>query len=234
MGILDFIYPKFCVNCKKYGEYLCSDCFVYVSFDVANICAVCSHPSIGGETHPGCKTKYCIDGTFVGVDYNIVAKKLLYRLKYRPYVSDLTSFISDLLYESLIQKENFASLLERNKDHLVFVPIPLFPTKERRRGYNQSDLLSKALAKKFGLRSANILIRAKETKVQAGLSKKERRINMGNAFKIKNENIIKNKPPFVFLVDDILTTGATLESASNVLKRAGFEKVFGIAFAKEK
>ncbi len=231
MGILDFVFPKYCVNCKKIGSYLCSNCFSYLSFDVANICAVCSRPAIDGMTHLGCKTKYTIDGTFVGLEYSTVMKKLIYQFKYRPYLSDLSKFLSELLYEALIQKEEFARLLEKND--FVLAPIPLSSAKERGRGYNQSDLLAKMLSKKLGLPFANVLKRVKETKIQAGLTKKERRENLKDAFSLRlNKSNIKGAN--VFLVDDILTTGATFDSAANVLKRAGASKVFGVALAKEK
>jgi len=230
MGILDLIFPKFCVNCKKFGDYVCPNCFIYLSFDVVNICAVCSRPSIDGSTHPGCFKKYSIDGTFVGIEYNSIAKKLIYRFKYRPYISDLNKFLTDLLFESLIQKEDFNKLLDEN---FVFVPIPLSSKKERSRGYNQSELLAQNLGRKFGLKSINLLKRVKETKVQAGLTKKDRRENLANAFSLETQNS-KGKIQNIFLVDDILTTGATFDSAAHVLKRAGVKKVYGIALAKER
>ena len=241
MNFLDLFFPKFCVNCKKLGDYLCPNCFIYLSFYVANICAVCSHPSIDGMTHPGCRGRYTIDGTFVGLEYNPVMKKLMYQFKYKPYLSDLSKFLSELLYESLIQKEEFAKLIDR-KD-FVFVPIPLFTSREKSRGYNQSELLAKRLSKKFGLEVKSLLTRIKDTKTQVGQTKKERRENLANAFALQTRNPTRfAKAPArrefeirnVLLVDDILTTGATLNSAANSLKRAGARRVFGIALAKER
>lgn len=237
MKILDFIFPKFCVNCRKLGDYVCEGCFTYLSFDISNICAVCSRPAIFGETHPGCRGRYTIDGTFVGIEYNPIAKKLLYQFKYKPYLSDLADFLTDLLYESLIQKEEFVKVLSKDlpagRQGFIIVPIPLFHTREKIRGYNQSELLAKKLSKKFDIRFGDLLIRTKDTKTQVGQTKKQRRENLANAFSIRAQSS-KLKAQSVFLVDDILTTGATMSSAANTLKRAGAKKVFGIALAKER
>lgn len=229
-NLLDIIFPKFCVNCKRIGEYVCANCFSYLSFDVSNICAVCSRPSIDGMTHPGCKRRYAIDGTFVGLVYNGVMKKLIYQFKYKPYLSDLDKFLTTLLYEALIQKEDFVKLLSKD---FVLAPIPLFGSKQRSRGYNQSELLAKELSKKFGLRVKPLIRRIKDTKTQVGQTKKERRENMANAFSIRTQSS-KLKAQNIFLVDDILTTGATFDSAAHALKKAGARKVFGIALAKER
>lgn len=192
-------------------------------------------------THPVCKNKYTIDGTFVGIEYNRLAKKLIYKFKYKPYLSDLSRFLSSLLYESLIQKEEFAALFERYSPNppnreagFFFVPVPLFSAKERSRGYNQSELLASGLAGLFGVGFDKSLLRIKNTKTQAGLTKTARRTNLENTFIIRKESKAISSSSYVFLVDDILTTGATFASAASVLKRAGVEKVFGIALAKEK
>lgn len=229
-NLLDLLFPKFCVNCRRLGDYICPNCFIYLSFDVSNICAVCSRPSIDGMTHPGCRNKYSIDGTFVGLEYNPIMKKLVYQFKYKPYLSDLDKFLAELLSEALIQKEDFMKLPSRD---FVLVPIPLYKTRRRSRGYNQSELLAKQLAKKLQLGVQPLLVRIKDTKTQVGQTKKERRKNLANAFAISN---IKYQMSNVslFLVDDILTTGATFDSAARVLKRAGAKEVFGIALSKEK
>jgi competence protein ComFC len=181
-------------------------------------------------THPGCKTRYSLDGTFVGLDYNPVMKKLIYQFKYKPYLSDLNKFLSELLYEAIIQKEDFAKL---EKQNFLIVPIPLFDSRKKIRGYNQSELLAKELAKKLNLKFLSLITRIKETKTQVGQTKKQRRENLAGAFALSFGKQ-KTLPFNIFLVDDILTTGATFNSAANTLKRGGVGKVFGIALAKER
>lgn len=231
MGLLDLIFPKYCVNCKKWGEYLCSNCFSLLSFDTKNICAECSLPAFSGITHPKCRTKYSLEGTFTALVFNKTVKKLIYQFKYKPNLTDLRKTLSDLLYESLIQREEFARVFEKEKSNIFLVPIPLSSEKLKKRGYNQSEILAKDLGKKLGLPYINLLRRIKDTKSQVGLDKKERRENIKNAFALKGEFDLKNKE--VFLVDDVMTTGATLSEAGKILKKAGISKVWGLALAKE-
>ncbi len=236
MKLLDIIFPKYCVNCKKFGDFLCPNCFSRLSFDTKNICLVCGNPSYDGLTHPRCRGRYRIEGSFTGVVFNSVSKKLIYQFKYKPYLSNLSSFLTDLLYESLIQNENFNKALG---SQLLFVPIPLSAAKLRKRGYNQAEILAKGLSKKFGFPVFDCLERVRETRTQVGLSKKERKENVSGAFKIINhlpagkagKSLIINHN--ILLVDDVLTTGSTFSEACSVLKRSGAAKVWGIAFAKE-
>ena len=227
MGFLDIFFPKRCVRCKKVGDYICSDCFARVSFDVRLICLVCGKNSIEGLTHPKCQGTYTIDGAFCGVVYKDIIRKLLYQLKYQPYLTDLKGVLTDLLYESLIQQQAFMSALFTNP---ILIPIPLSKKRLRERGYNQAAILAEGLATKFELPMQEILIREKETKPQYGLSKEDRGENIKGAFGIKTK-VLDWKS--AFLVDDILTTGSTLYEAAKVLKKNGFTKVWGITFARE-
>lgn len=232
MNILEIIFPRYCVNCKKFGDYLCPNCFSRLSFDTKNICLVCGNASYNGLTHPKCKKRNSPEGVFTGVVFNKISKKLIYQFKYKPYLSGLSVFIADLLYDSLIQDEEFNRILKLVQDDIFFVPIPLSKAKYRKRGYNQAEILAKELSKKFGFPVVDCLIRVKETRSQVGLSKKERKENISGAFKIINHkfSIINHN---VILVDDVVTSGATFSEACYELKKAGVGKVWGVAFAKE-
>ena len=177
--------------------------------------------------------KYAIDGSFTGVVFNKISKKLIYQFKYQPYLSGLSGFIADLLYESLIQNEEFNRILS---SQLFFIPIPLSSARFKKRGYNQAEILAKSLGKKFGFPVYNCLTRVKETRSQVGLSKKERKENVKGAFDI-NSKFKNQKSKFVnrniLLVDDVLTTGSTFSEAGLLLKRAGAAKVWAVAFARE-
>ncbi len=226
------------MNCKKFGEFLCANCFSKLSFDTKNICLICGRPSYNGLTHPICKKRNAPEGSFTGVVFNKISKKLIYQFKYRPYLSGLSGFITDLLYDSLIQNEEFMRILHKfppeadRQDDIFLVPIPLSRAKLKKRGYNQSEILAKGLSKKFGIPVVDCLIRVKETRSQVGLSKKERRENISGAFKIINhKSSIVNCN--IVLVDDVVTTGSTFSEACSVLKKSGANKVWGLAFAKE-
>lgn len=227
MGFLDVLFPKKCVRCKKVGEYICANCFARISFDTRLICLVCGKNSIEGLTHPSCRGKYTIDGAFCGVVYKDIIRKLLYQFKYQPYLTDLQPILTELLYESLIQQSAFIQALATKP---VLIPIPLSAKRLRKRGYNQAELYAKGLKGKFGLEIQQLLVRSKETRPQFGLSREDRQDNMKDAFRFGGVNVTQKT---AFLVDDILTTGSTLYEAAKTLKKNGFEKVWGITFARE-
>lgn len=231
MGLLDILFPKRCVRCKRVGEYICADCFTRISFDTRLICLVCGKSSIDGLTHPKCSGKYTIDGAFCGVVYRDIVRKLLYQFKYQPYLTDLQPVLTDLLYESLIQQQGFVSAL-LTKPFLI--PVPLSVKRLRQRGYNQAEIFAQGMGQKFSLEITAVLQRAKETRPQFGLSREERVDNMKDAFIFNDKGLgINTKKRTAFLVDDILTTGSTLYEAAKVLKQNGFAKVWGVVFARE-
>lgn len=230
MGILDFIFPKHCVSCKKVGSYLCANCFSYLSFDAGGFCLVCRRNSIDGLTHPGCRKRYTIDGVFSSIAYKGIAKKLVYNFKYKPYLAGLKEFLAELFFEGLIQKEEFSRIYQKEK--IVIVPIPLHKKRHRERGYNQAEILAKELSKKLNLKTENILLRVKETHSQVGLKQKERQENISGAFKINPDTSISCCPN-ILLVDDVLTTGSTLLEAAKILKKNGVKKVWGITLARD-
>lgn len=135
----------------------------------------------------------------------------------------------DLFYEGIIQKEQFVPLLSQQS---VLVPIPLYSSKFRKRGYNQAVLLADGLARRFDIPVVDCLKRVKHTKTQVGLSKDDRKENVAEAFVLKSDvtDSIKQYQN-VFLVDDVVTTGATLKEAAKVLKKAGCKSVWGLTLA---
>lgn len=232
MGFLDFIFPKYCVNCRKTGDYICPGCFPFISFDFSMICLVCNRPSVDGLTHPGCRGKHTIDGAFCAVAYKGIVKKLIYNFKYKPYLSDLKKTLISLFYESLIQNELFMRTIGKlNNSPAVFIPIPLHEKKLKKRGYNHSELLAQGLSLILNFKTINALQRTKETKTQHGLKLKDRKENLKNAFSINPKYKIINAD--IFLVDDILTSGLTLLEGAKILKKNGAKKVWGLALARD-
>lgn len=226
MGLLQLFFPTYCILCKTRGSYICTNCFVGISYETSSLCVACGGVTFTSLTHTSCQKKYVIDGIFCGVVYKGIIKKLVYQFKYPPYLSDLQSTLGNLLYESLIQQEQFHKALQQKP---IFIPIPLTKKRMKKRGYNQAGLLARFLSKKFQLPYKDLLIRKKETKPQYGLQKAARKENMQDAFAFSGKYV----PEAVFLVDDILTTGSTFAEAAKTLKKAGVTYVWGIAFARD-
>lgn len=108
----------------------------------------------------------------------------------------------------------------------VFIPVPLYKLKKRQRGFNQAEILANKLSKAFHIPvESNLVVRCKKTIPQKELSEKERKNNMKNAFKITQSEV---KLKRVMLVDDIYTTGSTIDEVAKILKKSGVEEVYFI------
>lgn len=229
--LLDLFFPKRCVGCKKFGDYICADCFSKIEFFSSPACPNCLKFSIDGGAHPKCKTLYSLDGSTASVVYKGIIKRLVYQFKYNPYLSDLKSIIGELCYEGLIQNEAFFSILSEKP---LLTCVPLSSKKLRQRGYNHAQLLMKLVASKLGLLyDDTIIYRVRQTKPQFGLKKEDRALNVKNAFAINKDSIERIKGETIFLVDDVATTYATMRECAKVLKRNGAKKVWGVIFARE-
>lgn len=230
MSILDFLFPRQCLGCGKTGGYFCSVCLNLVFLKNERICPKCGKGSLAGLTHPGCRRVFGLDGLTSIFSYKGLIKKAIKKLKYR-FVSDIAGDLGEAFLSFCGEDEVFSAYC--CQEEVMLVPIPLHPRRLRWRGFNQSELLGKLIAKNLGLRFIpNLLLRVKETKPQTDLDKIQRQKNIRGAFSL-NENsqfVIRNSQFILF--DDIWTSGATLKEAAKVLKRAGAKKVWGLTTAR--
>lgn len=225
----DFLFPKRCVSCGKFGDYFCPACLSQIKFITTPVCPVCERPSISGATHPGCQTRYTLDGLISIWVYEGPVKLAIKRLKYKPWVFALADKLTDLAIPPL--GEN-VSMNQSIKTKPLVVPVPLHKSRQRQRGFNQAALLGKLLAPKLNLEFVpDLLVRQKNTRPQAELKGKERQENIKDAFVI-SPNILISQYPNILLLDDVWTTGATLRACGNVLKRAGAKSIWGLTLAR--
>lgn len=135
------------------------------------------------------------------------------------------------MHEALIQNEVFYRVLDTRP---MVVAVPLYKTRERKRGYNHAALIGKGIAKKLSLEYAdNLLIRVKDTKPQFRLDRKKRQENISGAFVVNNRLAESIRGRHILLVDDLATTCVTLNECAHVLKRNGARSVWGVTFARE-
>ncbi len=229
--LLDIFFPKKCVSCRKIGGFICENCFARISFNGINICTICNKHSIDGATHPGCLRAQGLNGVTSSITYKGVVKKLIYQFKYSPYLSSLNDVLSDLMHEGLIQSESFIHVLEKNP---LIIDVPIHRKRYKARGYNHSTLLAEKLAVKLNLEFIpDVLLRLKKTDSQYKLSREDRKKNISGAF-ILNPKFKKYIKDFsVIIVDDVVTSGATLNECAKVLKRSGVKFVWGATLARE-
>ena len=214
-GALELIFPDNCLLCRQFLN----------SRHQRQICCSCEgrlelNPQpFGRQMTPDLFT---FDHAWSVYIYNETAQKLLHSFKYNAKTSLSKTFVPLMI--KFIDRHH----IPLNKFDLIS-PIPLHPVRLRERGYNQSALLSKALSKHYGIaHTENLLIRQKATHTQTELGAKQRWTNMEGAFRIKNSTDVKNRS--IVLIDDLLTTGATLNSAAEILKSAGAAKVAVLTF----
>ncbi|MFA6353342.1 MAG: phosphoribosyltransferase family protein [Candidatus Paceibacterota bacterium] len=216
--ILDIVFPIKCMLCGKTGVDLCLDCL---------------------KEAPGAERE-SIKWVFPLYDYrHPTIKKSLWLLKYKGK-KRLANIFAEIIYDKILEELSELSILE-NFVKPILIPIPLSSKRYRERGYNQAELICKELIKINHLRHGvnmqlenNILIKIKETEHQARIKNRNIRLkNLIGSFAVKNKeknlNLIKNRN--IILIDDITTTGATLNEARKILKQAGARKIIAFTVA---
>jgi len=224
MGILDLIFPKNCLECKKEGKYICSDCIQKVRL-ARSVCSYCGVYSFFGKTHENCKRKYSLDGVYSIWKYDGVVRKAIIALKYK-FANEISKEIANEAKKELKKLEIFSK-------NSILIPVPLHTKRENWRGYNQATEIGKLIAKDFKWKFIpDLLIRKIQTKPQVGLSGSERVGNVKNVFEINPKYKIKNFKKQIIIFDDVYTTGSTLKEAGKVLKNIGFSDVWGLTIAR--
>lgn len=167
-----------------------------------------------------CGTPFGLDGMYAAVHFKRPVRQALHLLKYQS-VSDIVPSLIELFDFS------FFSVLPKFD---MFIPVPLYPSRERMRGFNQSFLLARKIGERCSIPvESNCLIRVKDTVPQVDLEVKERRKNTRNAFIVRHEERIRGK--CIGLIDDVGTTRSTLLECAKVLKRKGAKTAWAIVVA---
>ncbi|MDD3172808.1 MAG: ComF family protein [Herbinix sp.] len=226
--ILDIIYPVRCPICGDIvipkGEKICSSCRDKLPYIKEPRCMKCSKPLELQEKEycSDCeRKKYNFDKGYAVWVYNEDMRHSIAYFKYNSKKEYAKFYIEEMLcyYSKHIEK------LAPD----VIVPIPIHRSKYLERGFNQADILAKGIGKELGLPVlSKLLIRNKKTLPQKKLSDKERLKNLQEAFQFnkKEANSYDKKVTKVLLIDDIYTTGSTMEACTNVLKSNGITQVY--------
>jgi len=220
---LNLLFPCWCLGCGKEGELICPSCRRKLPRINPPICPRCGRPQSSGIICPACYSqRHNIDGIRSPLRFEAVIRQAIHQLKYRnlrAIAEPLASLLSDYLTTKPMPGE-------------VLVPVPLHRKRLRERGYNQSELLSRELSKLVGLPVvADCLVREQHTPPQTkATSASERQNNVANAFTCHDRRLKDKK---VLLIDDVATSGATLDACATALKAAGASLVWGLTLARE-
>jgi len=220
--LLSIFFPRRCPVCDEVvldGQKICPACVKKLIYIKEPACKKCGK-KLEDERQEYCgdcvrKQHYFLQGKGV-FSYQKEMKLSMYRFKYsnrREYA---------LFYADAAAKQ-YGEWLSRHKIEAI-VPIPMYPGKKRRRGYNQAEVFAKALSQRMGIVIENKMVRrVKNTSPLKELSEKQRKDNLKGAFQV-DANIVKYSK--ILLVDDIYTTGATVDAVAEVLQKAGVKEVY--------
>lgn len=204
--ILDLVFPKKCMNCGKIcTNWICNECFNQLKYGKIE------------EFKEG-EIK-CLISLFV---YGEIRDKML-KFKFND-----EAYIKNYFVELIIRHEQIKDIL-KNID--LIIPVPMYFLKKMRRGYNQSELIASGIAKELKIPMRNdILIKYKNTKTQSLLNLEDRKTNLHDCFKIRNVEILESKN--ILLVDDIYTTGTTINECIKQLNSFRCKSISVLVVAK--
>ncbi len=233
LGSLHFFFPKECVHCGRLldyrnREYLCPACEKLITQVCQPLCDRCGRP-LSGEIEYSFDCPACRENPprfrrarsaflLIGPGKSLVLK---YKYSSNPYLS--APAINRIFKTG--GEEYWWS------DYDLIIPVPLHPRKARERGFNQSGVLAHGLSRRTGIKlSRKGLVRTRYTGTQTRLSRKDRRKNVKGAFRVSEGADLNGKS--VLLVDDVYTTGATVNECANVLMEAGVVRVDVLTLAR--
>lgn len=226
---MDLVYPPCCVLCRDRvfddRRVICDDCGSGLMSIDAPYCERCGHPlDTPVASCPACVGRtFYFDGACSGFEYNRPVQDLIHQLKYRnrPGVG---RFLGSLLAKRVEREPGMAHITG-------VVPVPLHPLRKRERGYNQSAHIARGISEGTGIPVLeNVLARNRNTPTQTSLSPEARMANVEGVFEIGGVEAVRGAA--VLLVDDIFTTGATVNGCARVLLRAGARRIFVLTVAR--
>ncbi len=217
--IISLYAPHLCVSCGREADaLLCSGCTAELPV-VAARCYKCKAVSRGSKTCQTCHSNTPLSHVYAATYYdNESVRKLLYLAKYGRAIAGAQSMADCIV-----------PILQGVPDCAVLAPVPTASSRVRQRGYDQSVLLAREIGARTGRPVAQFLARLGQAH-QVGAGRAERINHLQGAFRPLHTRSIRGA--HVVLVDDVLTTGATLETAARALKAAGAAQVDAVVFAQ--
>jgi len=223
---LDLLFPIYCLGCKKEENYLCDNCRQTLKINEIYFCPLCGIEQSNARACLTCEQKSFLDGLLVATDFKQpIVNQAIHLLKY--------NFVTELVE---IFEEPLKKYLQKNKDwnsDFLLLPVPLHPKRLRERGFNQAELICTLIKKISGNELAQPLLqKIQYTKPQAKVSQAQNRwANISGSFAYNNLELTIEKINII-LVDDVCTTGATLQECAKILKNNGWKNVWGLTLAR--
>jgi len=233
-SLFDLIFPKKCLNCGNFGSFLCSPCLKILPIHPVQHCPHCLHENAHGSLCDLCRRFpqvsdfWKIDRLFVVSPYvqSSLLQTVIKTMKYRN-AYPLATLMGEWMATVFCSKNPEIKI---DSNNILVVPVPLHRLREKTRGYNQSRFLAQVVSKALGCPILEGLERIRNTHPQAELSRKDRLKNVENAFILKEKLDLLNKK--VILIDDVCSTGATLNACAAPLRTAGVKEIWGLVLGR--
>lgn len=213
--LFELIAPDECLGCGNEGMCLCLDCEEILMIKKVPACVMCNQQNTDNRVCKRCRAKTAITGASIAYRYDGITKDLITKMKYENGRS-----IAHYLAAKLPRIENDSQAV------VCFVPCD--GPSRRARGYDQAEILAKYYSRFVGLPMKRILIRTKHTK-QVGQKRSDRFANVAGNFQCRSASL---EGLNVILVDDVITTGATIGECAKILRAAGAKTIWAVAIAK--
>lgn len=218
-SLLALLAPHECLGCAREGTLLCDFCAETLLEPVPERCYRCLRLSRDSAVCQKCRRMSALRHVWVATDYNSTAKQLVHSFKYER------------------ARDAYRPIARHMQDHLPYLGaqymvthIPTATSRHRLRGYDQSQLVARAVARQLGLPYASLLERTGQSR-QVGSTKMQRLAQARAMFYLSKPQKVAGK--HILLIDDVLTTGASLEAAAKLLKNAGAKQVDAAVFAQK-
>jgi ComF family protein len=230
------------VNCGQDGDWLCFCCAKKIVPVVSQVCPECQKLSERGEYHKKCADNKSLKGILAAAYFEEgPVREMIHNLKYNGVMS-LAEPLSELMVKVYLQCHSgpvgnrIRNLDPRSGSHpveddnFVVTFVPMHWRRQAQRGYNHAEVIARLIGKKIGIDVYDLLKKSKQTKRQAELSGNNRRKNLSGSFELKGDIDIKKAK--IIIIDDVATTGSTLNECAAVLKTAGAKEVWGLVISR--
>ncbi len=228
----EILFPQKCIKCGRQQEgYICLDCVALIEIMALRYCPFC-YPAKAAPDGKSCKGHHKkLNGAYVAAKYSdTIINKAIKLLKYEPCVKEIAPALAKIILY------HFQMLEQQPEDFADFIvaAVPLHLSRLKQRGFNQSEEIGKHLAAMLNLEFfPDILARGKSVKSQTGLDKWLREENVRGCFSFNPKYAASVKGKKILLVDDVITTGTTMEECAKILKQNNAQEVWGAAVARE-
>lgn len=229
--LLDLVFPIRCIGCGQFNLYLCQKCLNQIPLKQSFECIGCKQGVSLGQTCYLCRKETYLDQLLVTADFkNTLVKRTIKTFKFK-FVAELSIPLSILMkkYIRQLQKRNGFNIFSNNP---ILIPVPIHKFRKNWRGFNQSELLAKSLSNFFQMKYLpDILVRTKNTIPQADIEERTERLeNIKSVFACLSPTKISGRS--ILLIDDVCTTGATLNECAKILKHNGAKNIMALVVAR--